>query len=360
MRATRCGAGRYRRTRSWEGVIASFRPGSAVLRQWPKRHCPLRSGTCPRSTASQRSPYDGLAPFELGVAVGGLCRCERPGSPTRAGGRHFAVCAERPGSARVRPAGFAASPQHGLGALAAADTVVVPGCPDPRRSATPAVAEARRAAHARGARLVSSRVGRVHPRRGGRARRARGHGRTGATPSLLAAALPARPRAARLCLYVDGGDVLTSLGTAAGTTAPAPHSAAATDRRSRCASPVAGPRCRAPRRGQAEIERRSPVAPAIADDPVGDARAAGPRPPRPGRSNCLHADGAPCPPLPASVLSARFRAADRLEPRRVAARAAASRRACRLLERADAPVEEVGRRVGLPRPARLPPSLPRR
>ena len=96
--------------------------------------------------------FDGLAPFELGVAAE-VFALARPELATESW-YEFALCAERPGPLGV-VGGFSVLVLHGLEALERADTVVVPGVPDPRTDPPEPVLAALRAAHARGARLVS-------------------------------------------------------------------------------------------------------------------------------------------------------------------------------------------------------------
>jgi AraC family transcriptional activator FtrA len=96
--------------------------------------------------------FDGLAPFELGVATE-VFALARPELDT-GHWYEFALCAPEPGPLRVT-GGFAVVAPHGLEALERADTVIVPGVPDPREDPPPPVLDALRAAHARGARMVS-------------------------------------------------------------------------------------------------------------------------------------------------------------------------------------------------------------
>src|ERR671935_1298945 len=95
--------------------------------------------------------YHDISPFELSVAheVFGL---ERPelGVPWY----RFLVCAAEPGPLRTL-AGFTIDTPYGLDELVHADTVVVPGWRAVDLEPPPDVLEALRAAHARGARLLS-------------------------------------------------------------------------------------------------------------------------------------------------------------------------------------------------------------
>src|SRR3954453_9613279 len=65
----------------------------------------------------------------------------------------FATCAARPGRLAAT-AGLTLAAEHGVEALAGADTVIVPGY-DARAAPPDAVLAALRAAHARGARVAS-------------------------------------------------------------------------------------------------------------------------------------------------------------------------------------------------------------
>src|SRR5829696_2221570 len=149
--------------------------------------------------------HEGIAPFELGVAaeVFALPRPELElGDPYE-----FAVCAERPG---VLPAvgGFGLAVEHGLEELTRADTVVLPGTADVHGDPSAILVAALRAAHARGARLVSICSGAFVLAATGLL-----DGRQATTHWMYADLLQERfpeidvdPRV----LYVDGGDVLTS------------------------------------------------------------------------------------------------------------------------------------------------------
>jgi len=155
--------------------------------------------------------FDGLASFELGVTVE-VFALPRPelDVPWWYG---FALCAERPGRQRA-VGGFGLDVEHGLDVLAAADTVILPGTPDPTGDPSPELLGALRAAHARGARLVSICSGAFVLAATGLL-----DGRAATThwmyADLLAERYP-RVRVDPRVLYVDGGDVLTSAGTAAG------------------------------------------------------------------------------------------------------------------------------------------------
>jgi AraC family transcriptional regulator, transcriptional activator FtrA len=156
--------------------------------------------------------FDGMAPFELGVVVEvfGLHRPELGDIPWY----ELLVCAEHPGRDLRAVGGFSLRAEHGLDALAGADTVIVPGVADTGGEVPPAVVAALRAAHARGARLVSICSGAF-------ALAATGllDGRRATTHWLYAARLAERYPQVRVdpdVLYVDNGSVLTSAGSAAG------------------------------------------------------------------------------------------------------------------------------------------------
>ena len=93
--------------------------------------------------------FDGVAPFELGIL------CEAFGIDRTADGVpaiDFAVCAEEDRPLRTSM-GFTLQTSHGLDRVAEADLVGIPAIKEV--DASPAVLEAIRAAHARGARLMS-------------------------------------------------------------------------------------------------------------------------------------------------------------------------------------------------------------
>ena len=154
--------------------------------------------------------YPGMSVFETGIVteVFGLPRPEL-GVPWY----ELAVCAERPGPVPLVGGASLRTP-HGLGVLAAAATVVVPGVADVHGSPSPALADALRRAHAGGARIVSICSGAFALAGAGLldGRRATTHWRYA---PLLAERYPA-VEVDPAVLYVDGGDVLTSAGSAAG------------------------------------------------------------------------------------------------------------------------------------------------
>src|SRR4051794_14637958 len=155
--------------------------------------------------------FDGLAPFELGVAAE-VFALARPELDT-GHWYEFALCAPQAGPLRVM-GGFAVVAPHGLEALERADTVIVPGVPDPHEDPPPAVLDALRSAHARGARMVSICSGAFALAAAGLL-----DGLEAATHWRYAALLAERFPAVRVnagVLYLDNGSVLTSAGTAAG------------------------------------------------------------------------------------------------------------------------------------------------
>lgn len=153
---------------------------------------------------------DGVYAFELGVfcEVFGLDRPDEPLLPTF----DFALCTPTPGPVRTM-SGFDVVAQHDLGRLATADLVGVPAIQ--RDTVIPDdLAEALRAAAARGARVMSICSGAFVLGAAGLL-----DGRDCTTHWSYAAELAARFPRARVnpdVLYVDSDGVLTSAGTAAG------------------------------------------------------------------------------------------------------------------------------------------------
>lgn len=154
--------------------------------------------------------YDGLCAFEFGIVaeVFGLPRPEMGPDWYR-----FQVCAERPGRLTTN-AGIAVEVDVGLGALAGADTIVVPGWRTHDPAPSPELREALRAAHARGARLVTICSGAFLLAAGGLldGRRATTHWRYA---DALQAAFPGVTVDADV-LYAEDGTLFTSAGSAAG------------------------------------------------------------------------------------------------------------------------------------------------
>lgn len=152
--------------------------------------------------------YDGLCTFEFGIAVEvfGLPRPEIPDW------YRFTVCAIEPGPLAAT-GGFQLIAAGGLGQLRQADTVIVPGWRGIHTPVPESLIKALRAAHARGARLVSFCSGVFVLAAAGllAGRRATTHWRYAAQ---LATAYP-DIRIEPDVLYVDEGEILTSAGSAA-------------------------------------------------------------------------------------------------------------------------------------------------
>lgn len=93
---------------------------------------------------------DGASPFEIGVAteVFGLDRPELPGRP-------YDLFTCGPPEVRMTSGFFTVQPMCGFEQLSTADTVIVPGHPNPTEQADPAAIAAIQAAHRSGARIVS-------------------------------------------------------------------------------------------------------------------------------------------------------------------------------------------------------------
>ncbi|MGW0806067.1 helix-turn-helix domain-containing protein [Nonomuraea sp. NPDC002799] len=147
--------------------------------------------------------------FELACAAE-VFGIHRPGLPVR---YDFTVCAERPGPVATL-AGYDMAVRAGLAAVRHADTVVVPGWQGRDGTAPPAVLDALRQAHRRGARVVAICTGAFLLAEAGLL-----DGRRATTHWRMAAELAARFPAVEVepdTLYVDLGDVATSAGTAAG------------------------------------------------------------------------------------------------------------------------------------------------
>jgi AraC family transcriptional regulator, transcriptional activator FtrA len=151
----------------------------------------------------------GQSTFELGCAAE-VFGTRRPGLPVR---YSFGVCAEQPGQVATR-AGYAMLVAEGLEALERADTVVVPGWLPVDEPPSPAVVQALRGAHDRGARVVSICTGAFALAYAGLldGRRATTHW---ARARELAGRFPAIGVDADV-LYVNDGDVATSAGASAG------------------------------------------------------------------------------------------------------------------------------------------------
>ncbi|HEX5830103.1 MAG TPA: helix-turn-helix domain-containing protein [Gemmatimonadaceae bacterium] len=153
---------------------------------------------------------DSVVPFDLGVACQVFGYWHPDLGATRYG---MELCAAAAGPVRTANGFFLQAP-HGLDALVRADTIVVPGLADLDATIPPSVAMALRAAHERGARVVSICTGAFVLAAAGLldGREATTHWKDA---PLLAARYPSvrvNPRV----LFVDAGSVLTSAGIAAG------------------------------------------------------------------------------------------------------------------------------------------------
>ena len=284
--------------------------------------------------------FDGVAAFELGVVVE-LFGLERPelGVPWY----ELAVCSDEPGPLRA-VGGFAVLPGRGLDAVAEADTVIVPSWPRVGEAAPEAVVAALRAAHLRGARLVSICSGAFVLAATGLL-----DGRRAATHWRYADALRRLHPEVEVdehVLYVDDGDVLTSAGSAAGIDLCL-H-LVRSDHGTAVANQVARRLVVAPHRegGQAQFIDR-PVAPAEEGDGLGSAMEwalAHLAEPIAVADLAAHAF------MSVRTFSRRFRAAVGTSPmawlveQRV-------RAAMALLESSDQPVEWVGAATGFATPA---------
>jgi transcriptional regulator GlxA family with amidase domain len=152
--------------------------------------------------------FDGMTPFHLAVP------CLVFGSAGRAGMAFELLVCGLDGANLSTTAGFGITARHGLEAVARADIVVLPAWHDDCRPAPPALLDALRAAHARGAQVVGLCLGAFPVAEAGLL-----DGRGAATHWNAAAELARRHPRVRVqpeVLYVDEGRVLTSAGMAAG------------------------------------------------------------------------------------------------------------------------------------------------
>jgi transcriptional regulator GlxA family with amidase domain len=146
--------------------------------------------------------------FDLCTAVEAFGRVQLP---TGAAGYRVLVCGVEP---EVTAGPFRIATDHGLDALADADTIVVPGCNDATVDAPGAVVVALRSAYARGARIASICSGAFTVAQTGLL-----DGKRATTHWIAADYFRARFPAVHLdpdVLYVDEGQVLTSAGASAG------------------------------------------------------------------------------------------------------------------------------------------------
>lgn len=154
--------------------------------------------------------YDGMSAFETGIVteVFGLVWPD-----VDARWYELTICTERPEPVRVI-GGATLSTPHGLDALAAAGTVIVPSVADVDRPPSPELVAALRLASSRGARMVSICSGAFALAAAGLldGRRATTHWRYAERLRRRYPTVQVDPAP----LFVDDGDVLTSAGCAAG------------------------------------------------------------------------------------------------------------------------------------------------
>jgi AraC family transcriptional activator FtrA len=322
---------------AWRGLAARA-SGRNDIDRYDSDISPTRSNVNRHTHNVAVLAYEGLAPFDLGVAAE-VFATARPELDVH-WWYSFAVCAERPGPLGL-VGGFQLIAPHGLNTLSAADTVIVPGCPDVRGDPSPELVAALRRAHANGARLVSICSGTFTLAAAGIL-----DGREATTHWLHACLLQERFPRLRVnadVLYVDGGDVLTSAGTAAGIDlclhlVRRDHGAAIANRIAR-QMVVAAHRDG----GQAQFID-VPVPRRISDDPIADTV----------QWALQRLDD----PLTIRELAQRSHLSPRQFSRRFRAATGASpsgwllrqrlQASLAFLERSDASIEEIGRLVGLP------------
>ena len=166
-----------------------------------------------RSEGGQRTvavlAYDGVNAFELGLAVEVFGLSDMGPDWYR-----VVVCSERPGHPLTANNGLKVIADSGMGALARADTIIVPGSLDILESPPATLLDALRRAHQRGARIASICAGAFILAAAGLldGRRATAHW---AHTETLARRYP-RVQVDADVLYVDDGDIMSSAGRAAG------------------------------------------------------------------------------------------------------------------------------------------------
>jgi AraC family transcriptional activator FtrA len=155
--------------------------------------------------------YDQLCMFEFGIAVEvfGLPRPEFEGL----GWYSYEIVGIEPGPLRSM-GGITVDANHDLDRLAHADLIVVPGWRGSQAPVPEPLAEALRAAHARGARIATLCSGVFVPARAGllSGKRATTHWRYAQTLQELFPDIAVQSD----ILYLDEGDILTAAGSAAG------------------------------------------------------------------------------------------------------------------------------------------------
>jgi AraC family transcriptional activator FtrA len=155
--------------------------------------------------------YDGLCTFEFGIAVE-IFGLERPEMGPR--WYRLAIAAEAPQRPLRAAGGITVQADGGLELLEAAGTIIIPGWRGAEAPVPEAITAALRAAHARGARVLSLCSGVFVLAAAGLL-----EGRRATTHWRYAAALAARYPGLSVdpdVLYVDEGSVLTAAGSAAG------------------------------------------------------------------------------------------------------------------------------------------------
>ncbi|KAB2379955.1 GlxA family transcriptional regulator [Actinomadura montaniterrae] len=274
------------------------------------------------------------SPFELGCAaqVFGIARA---GLPTR---YDFTVSTERPGPVATL-AGYDMLVTNGLQALDDAETVIVPGWLPTSEPPSPAVVDALRRAHSRGARIVSICSGAFALAHAGLI-----DGRRATTHWAQADEFAARFPHVQLdpdVLYVDHGDVATSAGAGAGFDLCL-H-LVRTDQGARYAAQVARTMVMPPHREGGQLQYSSAPHPAHIDDtlaPLLDWVTARLEEPMTLETMAAHAGVSP------RTLTRRFTDQLGTSPgqwlltQRIAA-------AQDLLESTDLPLDAIARRVGL-------------
>ena len=170
---------------------------------------PKRSVTNLSSRLVAAIAYDGVSTFELGIAI------EIFGLAGMAPDWYrVVVCSERPGRSLAAHGGIKIVADAGLHALQRADTIIVPGSPDIDMLPSTALIEALVRAHARGKRIASICSGVFVLAAAGLldGRRAAVHWANAEALSRRYPRITVDPNV----LYVDGGDILSSAGRAAG------------------------------------------------------------------------------------------------------------------------------------------------
>ena len=158
--------------------------------------------------------FDGMTPFHLAVPCMVFGARPDPDAPVAFDLKVCAATHAHEAPPLSTSAGFDIAPRHGLAEVHAADVVVMPAWHDDCRPAPPALLDALRAAHARGACIVALCLGAFPVAEAGLL-----DGRAAATHWAAADALARRFPRVRVdpdVLYVDEGKVLTSAGMAAG------------------------------------------------------------------------------------------------------------------------------------------------